>query len=144
MIACLPKDCVNLLVCSQRPLWTAEARRKLEATVQAPRVNDGETKGCDLAEVTDQAGSRTEARILASWPPVTTLSPAPSGSCLCLSAWLSRLPTPPYRSLVPALGYDPAGPQTYLQKLQKMEKSPRIMLARDKALVTSFQENSFI
>lgn len=31
-----------------------------------------------------------------------------------------------------------------MQKLQKMEKSPRIRLARDKALVTSFQENSFI
>ena len=34
--------------------------------------------------------------------------------------------------------------QTYLQKLQKMEKSPRDMLARDKALTTSFQVNSFI
>lgn len=31
-----------------------------------------------------------------------------------------------------------------MQKLQKMEKSPRIMLARDKALATSFQEKSLI
>ena len=53
-------------------------------------------------------------------------------------------PLPPSCHWLQLLAKSLLGPQTYLQKLQKMEKSPRIMLARDKALTTSFQVNSFI